>query len=190
MHGFLKSLICKLRFFVLRSVSSAFKNSLPFYVRLNYQTQVTNTWFKEHSKNIHFDRGRSSPFGEVGYAAPFDGKLTKSLELKLLLKFALVDVYNHSISLHSIAHVKLEADVVIVFSISCFMFIFGDVKCEAFIAKYFGLVRGTCICGLKRIAGLALGINMYCWQCHFLPTLFIVIVTPANVLGAWRSLEW
>lgn len=73
-----------------------------------------------------------------------------------------MDVYNLSISLHSIAHVKLEADVVIVFSISCFMFIFGDVKCEAFIAKYFGLVRGTCICGLKRIAGLALGINMYC----------------------------
>lgn len=29
---------------------------------------------------MHFAKGRSSPFGEVGYAAPLnDGKLTKSL---------------------------------------------------------------------------------------------------------------
>lgn len=41
---------------------------------------------------MHFAKGRSSPFGDVGYAAPFDGKLTKSLELKLLLKFALVGI--------------------------------------------------------------------------------------------------
>lgn len=60
---------------------------------------------------MHFAKRRSSPFGEVGYAAPFDGKLTKSLELKLFLKFALVGIYNHSISLHPIAHVKLVADV-------------------------------------------------------------------------------
>lgn len=106
---------------------------------------------------MHFAKGRSSPFGEVGYAAPFDGKLTKSLELKLLLKFAL-----QPFDFVTPYCTRKARGRCIVFSISCFSSLFGDKKCEAFIAKYFGVVKGTCICSLKRIAGLALRINMYC----------------------------
>lgn len=113
-------------------------------------------------KNIYFDRGCFSLFGEVGYVVLFDGKLIKLLELKFFLKFVLVDVYNYLILLYFIVYVKFEVDVVIVFLIFCFMFIFCDVKCEVFIVKYFGVVKGICICSFKRIVGFVLRINMYC----------------------------
>lgn len=101
------------------------------------------------------------------YTAPFAGNSTKSLELNTFLKLHLMGVLLQQLDFVTPYCKRNARGRCLVFSISCFLFIFcfGDVNCEAFIAKYFGLVKGTCKCGLIRVVGLALRINMCCRQC-------------------------